>query len=271
MSNNNAIGVPIRRAVTRRRVVAAAAWTVPVVTVSAPLPAYAAASQCTPTTSFDNLTPGSRPRTLTFEPSNVVATLSYSEGGSGRLGLGDTSVVSRTRTSPAWNYLTLEMVPGRDRLTSGHWVQLTITLSEPITGLSFIVHDIDSTSGGYLDTVQVLTEGYDYELGSNIRGTGTDTNRFRPITTGDTPIDSGRGDVRLTWSTAVSEVSIRYVAGITGSSSNQHIGLGDLSYDACLELPQRTTRARSVPAVRRPIAVSRDTPVLDDHRESGDR
>ena len=32
----------------------------------------------------------------------------------------------------------------------------------------------------------------------------------------------------------MSVVTIRYIAGINGDSGNQHIGLGDLSYDACL-------------------------------------
>jgi len=96
------------------------------------------------------------------------------------------------------------------------------------------LHDIDSVSGGYVDTVEVAPTGFTYQLGSNVQGAGTAKNRFRPIEWGDTPIVQGAGRVRLSWAGPVSSVTIKYVAGMNGRSTNQHIGLGDLSYNACV-------------------------------------
>lgn len=255
------------KGVSRRTLVKAAAWTVPVIAVAVPAPAYAASeSPCTPTTSFDSLKPGTSPSSITFLPSGVTATLAYSSSGQGGDNTpGDTGQVAATNTDPSWNYIELEMV---SRLSEGDYVQLTITLSEPVEGLSFVLHDIDMTSSGWRDTVRVMTGGYTFDLGGNLQGSGTNGNRFRPINNGDTPIDSGLGDVRLTWPGAVSAVQIRYIAGINGNSGNQHIGLGDLSYDACVVLPAGTMSARSTPRV--PVPLSTGEPSFIQSDESVD-
>ncbi|HET6671769.1 MAG TPA: hypothetical protein VFG92_00190 [Agromyces sp.] len=256
------------KSVSRRTLVKAAAWTVPVIAVAVPAPAYAASpSPCTPTTSFDNLKPGSSPSSITFLPSMVTATLVYSSHGQSGNRPGDTGRVAATNTTPSWNYIELEMV---SRLDEGDYVQLTITLSEPVTGLSFVLHDIDATSGGWRDTVRVMTGGYTFDLGGNLQGSGTDGDRFRPINNGDTPIESGLGDVRLTWPGQAQVVTIRYIAGITGNSGNQHIGLGDLSYDACVVLPANAMSARSMSSTRAPVPLSTGEPSFVQSDESVD-
>lgn len=268
---NSSPTAPVRHSVTRRRVVTTAAWAVPAVSLAAPVPAFAAASRCTPTSSFDNLAVGSKPTTITFVPSNVTASLAYQRSSS-NVGWGDTGVVARTSISPAWNYLNLEMLPTRDRpLTTGGWVEITMTFSEPIVGLSFVIHDIDSTNGGYRDTVVVNTPGFVYQLGSNLQGAGTTASPFRPVNWGDTPISSGLGDVRVTWPGSVSQITIRYISGITGSSTNQHIGIGDLSYDACIVGGNVSARSRSAVPDRTPVPLQTKAGALDDHRDCVDR
>lgn len=228
-----------KQRVSRRTVVKGAAWAAPVVAMASAAPAFAA-SACTPTVSFDDLTVGTSPTTITFLPSDVTATLSYSSTGNGGDSTpGDTGKVAKTSTTPSWNYLEVEMLA---ELIKGDSVTVTITLSEPVKGLSFLLHDIDSTgtrwgnaiSWGYQDTVVVPTTGYTSVLGTNIQGDGTISNPFRPINLGDTPIDGGAGRVRLTWPGSVSVVKITYIAGQTGNSTNQHIGIGDISFNACV-------------------------------------
>lgn len=249
--------------VSRRTLVKAAAWAAPAIAIAVPVPAYAASpTPCTPSTVFDNLKPGTSPKSIVFQPSMVTATLTYASSGQGNDSTpGDTGKVAATSTNPSWNYIELEMV---SKLDKGDYVELTITLSEPVTGLSFVLHDIDQTKDGWRDTVQVMTGGFTYVLGGNIQGAGTQQQPFRPINNGDTPINSGLGDVRLTWPNPVQVVKIRYIAGIKGDSANQHIGLGDLSYEACL--PGGGTHhgpsARSLAATRYQVPTSAGEPAF---------
>jgi len=229
-----------KQRVSRRTVVKGAAWAAPVVAMASAAPAFAA-SPCTPTVSFDDLTVGTSPTTIKFLPSDVTATLSYSStGNDGDSTPGNTGKVAKTSTTPSWNYLEVEML---EKLEKGDSVTVTVTLSEPVEGLSFLIHDIDSTgeknywgkvTWNYQDTVVIPTSGYTYDLGTNIQGNGTSSEPFHPKQLGDTPIDGGAGRVRLTWPGSVSQVKIKYIAGVAGNSQNQHIGIGDISFDACV-------------------------------------
>ncbi len=229
--------------VSRRTLVKGAAWAVPVIALAAPVPVYAA-SECTPTTALDSLTPGQPASPLVFQPSGLTATLSFTANTPGG-GDGDTGEVAATSTMPPWNYVEIEMT---QQLTVGNYVDVTISLSAPVEGLSFVLHDIDWVDQQWYDTVIVSTPGFTHANGANVQGVGTSGNPFRPINEGDNPISSGLGDVRLTWPGTVQVVTFRYRAGITGNSQNQHIGLGNLSYQACLPAgTQRTARALAAP------------------------
>ena len=133
------------KGISRRTIVKGAAWTVPAIALAVPVPAYAASpTPCTPTTSFDNLTPGTSPSSITFFPSMVTASLAFTSSGQGGDNTpGDTGKVAATSTSPSWNYIEIEMVSS---LNTGDYVELTITLSQAVTGLSFVLHDIDQTA-----------------------------------------------------------------------------------------------------------------------------
>lgn len=234
-----------KRDISRRTVVKGAAWAAPVVAMASAAPAFAA-SACTPTVSFDDLKVGSSPTSVTFLPSTVTATLSYSStGNNGDPTPGNTGKVAKTSTNPSWNYLEVEML---QELTKGDSVTVTITLSEPVEGLSFLIHDIDSESKAYQDTVVVGPAGYTSALGTNIQGAGTSSSPFRPIAWGDTPIDGGAGRVKVTWPGSVSQVTVTYIAGITGNSQNQHIGIGDISFDACIVAGKGAKSAMSASA-----------------------
>ena len=141
--------------VSRRTLVKAAAWTVPVIAFAAPVPAMAA-SPCTPSTNFDGLEVGSRPtehhllqRAEPADRCDRDARLELQRAGR-RLDAGRHRA-SWSRRTQGWNYLESEML---SPLTAGDWVQLDLTIvGGPVTGLSFIVHDIDKVQGAWTDNV----------------------------------------------------------------------------------------------------------------------
>ncbi|MCI1748710.1 MAG: hypothetical protein LKI24_11870 [Acidipropionibacterium sp.] len=254
--------------ISRRTIVKGAAWAAPAVAMAASAPLAAASDACTPTTSFDGLTVGSSPSSIKFLPGDVTASLSYTSTGQNNDPTpGNTGKVARTNTSPAWNYLEVQMV---SPLGKGDSVTVTITLSEPVEGLSLLIHDLDSNSTGgwsntqwlWQDTVVVNTSGFTYQKGDSITGTGTSTDPFKNTELGDQPIDSGKNKVRLTWSGFVDKVQITYIAGQKGSSASQHIGIGDISYDACV-VSVSSAKTRSVNPSRTAIPAAEEATKFD--------
>lgn len=242
--------------VSRRTVAAGAMWAVPVIAVAAAAPAMAA-SQCVVTTNFDNLTVGTSPTTFTFSPSPVTATISYASTGQGGDNTpGGTGQVAATSTSPSWNYIEVELL---DELNTGDSVTVTLTFSAPVENLTFKLHDIDGLASQWRDTVRVNTAGYTFVAGANIIGTGTNADRFRNATNVDNPIDTGVADVTLSWAGPIQVVSFALIAGSNGQSSNQHIGLGDISFTDCVSDPGFARR------MARQIATA--TPIPDDLAE----
>ncbi len=240
--------------VTRRTIARGAVWTAPIVGVAVAAPAFATSPvPCQVQTNFDNLQVGSRPTVLTFLPSTITASISwaanYSSPGDPTPNTpGDTGLVARTTTSPAWNYLECEML---DPITAGHTVTLSIHLSAPVTNLGFRIHDIDKTGSsnnyGWDDYVIVNTPGKVFTAvkGSNVIGNGSatigspasSTGPFRNNVFGDQAIDSGLNHVDLKWAGPIQDVQIIYKGGHNGDSANQHIGIGNISFSDCVANP----------------------------------
>ena len=65
-------------------------------------------------------------------------------------------------------------------------------------------------------------------------------------------------------------MQIRYIAGSNGDSANQHIGLGDLSYDACVVLPANAMSARSLSSSRAQVPLSSGEPSFIESDETVD-
>jgi hypothetical protein len=223
-------------AVSRRTLVKGAAWAVPVIAFAGPAPAFAA-SPCTPSTNLDGLQTGSKPSAIAFQPSGLVATLSYASAGQPNAPTpGGTGTVAQTSTNPSWKYIELEMVQNLDQ---GDYVQLTVTFPQAVENLRFTVHDIDKVRNNqgdvaWVDHVVITgTTGYSAVKGTNVIGSGSNGDPFRADQWGDNPIDSGLNRVTVTFPGLVTQVTIRYVAGANGYSGNQHVGLGNLSYSVC--------------------------------------
>ena len=223
----------INRTISRRTVTRGVAWSAPLLAVGVAAPAYASSIPCVVQTNFDNLTPGTQVGVMKFLPSTITAQIAFANGSDSTLG--DTGEVARTNTTPAWNYIEVEML---SRPAEGDYVDVTINLSAPVTNLGFRIHDIDKTSDGWDDTVWVQTPGFTYARGTNVVGVGTDTNPFRNNVVGDQAIDSGLNHVDLKWAGPVQQIKFRYRAGMNGDSGNQHIGIGNISFSDCVANPK---------------------------------
>jgi hypothetical protein len=220
------------RRVSRRSVTRGAVWTAPIIAVATAAPAFATSPpRCVVQTNFDNLTPGTTPSVLTFLPSTVTATVAYAANYGSDNTPGRTGQVGATTTTPVWNYIEVEML---SPITAGHTVTVTLSLSAPVTNLAFKIHDIDTVSGQWLDQVVVSTPGYTAAKGANVTGAGTSGSPFTNTTQVDNPISSGLGDVELKWAGPISQVKFVYRAGSDGSSGNQHVGIGNISFTDCV-------------------------------------
>lgn len=241
-----------KQVISRRTVARGAAWSAPLAMVAVGAPAFATSTPpCQVQTNFDNLEVGTKPTTLTFLPSTITASIAYSSSGNGGDNTpGGTSEVAQTNTTPAWNYIEVEML---DTLSQGDRVTVTITFSQAVTNLAFRIHDIDAekSRGGdiqWVDHVVVNTTGFTYARGTDVTGTGTTDDPFRNTKFEDQAIDSGKNHVDVTWAGSVQVISFTYKAGADGTSSNQHIGIGNLSFTDCVANPDRF--AASQPADR---------------------
>jgi hypothetical protein len=140
-------------AISRRTLARGVAWTTPIAFVAVAAPAYATSIPCVVQTNFDSLEPGTKPSLLTFSPSTITATITYSSSGNGGDDTpGGTGQVAVTNTNPPWNYIEVEML---SQLTLGDTVTVTITFTQAVTNLTFRIHDIDKTSSGWDDLVIV--------------------------------------------------------------------------------------------------------------------
>jgi hypothetical protein len=231
----------VSRTITRRTVTRGVAWSAPLAAISVAAPAYASSIPCQVTTVLDNLTPGQPVGVLTFLPSTVTATIAFASTGNGGDNTpGGTGQVAATSTTPSWNYIEVEML---ETLSQGDFVDVTITLSAPVTNLGFRIHDIDKTGStqqyGWNDEVFVQTAGFTFVRGTNVIGTGTDGDAFRNNVFGDQAIDSGLNHVDLKWAGSVPQVKFRYRARNSGNSGNQHIGIGNISFSDCVANPNK--------------------------------
>lgn len=217
------------RPVTRRTVTRGAAWTAPLVVVGVTVPAYAVSTACVAGTA--TLTQGTSPTVLSFPPSLVTATVSYSaKNGDGTVRAdntpGETGEVHSTDYSPSWNYLKLHLPKS---LVKNQTVTMTLSFTQAVTGLSLTVTDIDGATGSWFDELVVNTLGFTHAGAANVIGTGTSADPFRSIVDGG--ISSAAGDLLLTWPGSLSQVQLTYRAGITGDSDiGEHIGVGKIGF-----------------------------------------
>ncbi|WP_068481616.1 hypothetical protein [Pseudoclavibacter helvolus] len=217
---------------SRRALVQAAAWSVPVIAAAAATP-MAAASQCTAgTLDWAALAAGTAVTTVTVPGTSPTTTatftIAYSAGStpsaaSGRVAAGPQGGVTA-------NYYRIEFAPP----VANNAATVRIAFNRPVRGLSFSILDIDATTG-YRDQVQVLTAGFTAVRQARVIGTGAAGDPFRmnePYA--NIAPASNQGNVQLTWAGQVSAVEFRYFQpNAATNSQNMLIGLGNLAVNPC--------------------------------------
>lgn len=218
---------PSRRTVTR-----AAAWSVPVVAAATAVPAYAAS--CTPVTvTATNATSATRVSNLewraTFDadgngplPGNVLTVkAAYTAGmavrDDGPNGTNDNFTIQ----NPVGGLNTYGLVLAQ-RLNNGANTgaigRYTFTFSKPVTGLTFTLTDIDSTTGDFWDAVW-LTSGFtSSNRSAGMTGDGTQGNPFRQ-SNGNTAVNNAsgnNGNVTISYPGTISTFTLSYSNRVTG-------------------------------------------------------
>ena len=217
--------------VSRRTLTRSTAWAAPVLVTSVAAPASAASGPCAGGQAA--LNGSTLPVPLTFSPSTVTATVTFSSTGAtgNDQTPGETGEIHATAYSPSWRYIKLHLPAGMDQ---GDTVTITLTFSQPVTGLSLTITDIDKDKDQWIDQVIVNTAGYAVAAkGANVTGAGTTGNPFTTSVNGG--IDSAAGDVKLTWQGSLSQVQLTYRAAdiLNGSGIGQHIGVGLIGFASC--------------------------------------
>ena len=237
-----------------------------------------AASPCTPSTNFDGLTPGNTVQTsIVFynslnQPTGVTASIAYaSNGQGGDRRPGGTGPSRRPLPYPSWNYIEIEML---SELTAGDWVTLTLSLNQAVSGLSFIdprhrqsakrsepgrVGATSSRSAAPSRAARWRTSPHSETTST---GTGTAANPFQSDRLGRQP-DRQRPEPRHGHLQRAGERQfvIKYRAGQNGYSGNQHIGLGNISYNICqpATAPSKQARSLSAPLATEPRLLPQET------------
>lgn len=218
---------------TRRSVMRAAAWTVPVIALATAAPAQAA-SRCVNKTNFNALTTGTKPTAIPFPGTGVTATLSYVGYG----GFTGSTTNGAVQNGPqGGNPNTQKWIKFENATaSSGSGLDVKIVFSEPVSKLSFTLFDLDWAPGNHRDAVIATTPPTSSVRASALEGSGTAASPWRKTTEGEIPSTSLNGNVQLFYSGPITEVTFRYYQALTGlgSNHNQLIGLSDLAFEKCL-------------------------------------
>lgn len=241
---------------SRRRIVAGAAWSVPAVVATAAAPAFAASppvsAGCNEPISWwtvgANQSNGALPNPLNFWAGNVRVTVTnsgantqsgtfYANNGGGDPAAGGTGYYQ--------NHLRLrsETNGGEtvDRRMEAQFV--TFTFSQPVTGLSFFIRDIDRndklTAGdtenvGFRDQVYLVNSPTPTRvtLGSGLEGSGTASQPWETQAgnQGNQATGSSNYDVGLEWSGPVTSVTIAYKQGTPTYNSFPTVWISPLRF-----------------------------------------
>lgn len=203
----------------RRTVLRGAAWTVPVVAVTAPVPAFATSTSCSPVSAVFDWNQGTT-------GVSVYTRTSPSTGGSGTYDpTGATGPISFTVSTSFTNGLIPNDVGGTNddnmRVTNlnvggtgqrgfaicqqyppdtpsnpGGSQTVTFTFNRTISGLSFKITDIDSGGGAFKDTVSISSPTATFTGGivntSALAGSGTAADPWTP-TSNSAGVNDGSG------------------------------------------------------------------------------
>ncbi|PUA81542.1 hypothetical protein [Nocardioides currus] len=217
---------------TRRTLVRGAAWSVPVVSIAAAAPAFAA-SACNQTLNWASLGNGA------VFSSTTVAGITITLSLSGATTAANNRTVSTTQTGGQTSNLRFYST---GTANSSQTATFTFTKGgQPfnVTNLSFSFLDIDSGGASWDDRVWVGTAGFTRAIQNTtyVTGTGVDlANAFRgngTNTSGQVQGGQTNGNVQVTWAAALNSVSFTYAQDGTANGS-PFIGISNMSFTAAV-------------------------------------
>lgn len=232
---------------SRRSVVRGAAWSVPVVSMAATAPAFAA-SPCgtvyttwkldwgtTPYTkasaNFGSATVGNVAGTVPIVVSFTSSVTSGITRDPGNLDLEDG--VNNIGNLGA-NEQGLELWHSASVNNDARYQQVIIGFDRTVSDLKFTITDIDFNQDQYSDRVSLSGDrSFALTTDTVITGAGTNTNPWRPRNTNPVTLaNSGdrRGNVAVSYRTPVDSITLRYWNG--GGSGQQAIWISDMTFSA---------------------------------------
>lgn len=252
---------------SRRTVLRAAAWTAPAVSVAVAVPAYAAcsnASLVTGVVDWDAATGSGWNRRPVFSRTDSRGgsyTLSQ-PGAASLLVTVSAAYENEMRPLDQWTMRTHSPVGGLANVSGLCLAQInnrakalksnrrqdrgtyTVTFGRPVTNLYFTVTDIDSSSGDYLDMIELSAVVPHTEMGAKgagVKGAGTTVSPYTAIngnhqvpdpasSTGNAPASSG--NVRVQFPGAVSSFTITYWNDVDRftEDTSQGVWISDMSF-----------------------------------------
>ncbi len=225
--------------ISRRKVAHGAAWAVPAILVASAAPAYAVSCGTLDwdkysgrvLTGDSNVVSGSF--TVQSGVSTVVVSIKITRVTGKPFGHRNGTVQSGPQGGIYENWLAIHRKCSRE----GDTYRVDITTSQPVTGMTFSVLDLDFLDKccGYDDQLVVGTPGYTANLGSWMVGSGTTSDPYRTSggsgTTNGTAKTSDASNVRLKWdNTPRSSFTFDYVNGQRTACCSTEIGLSDLHF-----------------------------------------
>lgn len=219
-----------------------AAWSVPVISLAATAPAFAASCQSTVVSTMN----------LTTRMGSNGNTLTLATGFAGGMSAGSWNLRTDDTSQMPDGWMEFENRPRADGGASNPSIYQDITLqfSAPVSNLTFDLADIDTsgsvdwrgrvTAYNYWDAIAIDGTNVAYSatgVGSSLTGTGTLANPWRQQNfAANPPADNGAASNRLTvtFGGTVQTFKLRYwsIEGRSDYNGTQAVWLGNMTYKA---------------------------------------
>lgn len=229
--------VPTGEGSTRRTIIAATAWTIPVVAVAAAAP-LAAASTCVENgvidwtngfTRIDNVT-GNGVTTL---PSGKIITFRVSGSTSRYVTPGDANLTTNSSLGLSWGNVTTQASTTKD-YSDFYRTRLDITFDTAVDNLAFTVKDVDGGAGvapniGWREYVDINNPTLVGTPGSRVNG--PDANgRFSPTTDSGISESDPAGWIQYAASGPVTTFALRLTTPGESTPSTHGIWLSNMTF-----------------------------------------
>lgn len=250
-----AIDTNVRETVrpSRRAVVRGAAWSVPVVSMAATAPAFAAS--CGSTDVAYTLDWGNTAVTTYTAPSNPAGTgtkvgtatvLAPAGSGGSSLTVTFSSVMAGSMVRDADN-LTVSSETNVGALGLGRGLNIahaapiptgyanrqdiSVSFSRAVTNLRFTITDIDATQGNWIDQVAVSGTRNGVPV-STVTGSGTTNDPWMPTQYGNRGNNSNLGNVAITFPSLAANTPFVFSFWNLSGDGNQRVFLSDFTFTA---------------------------------------